>query len=430
MKIENVVIRYLLFFLFFASYSLYAQTKTVKEVHDVRSFFKALDDNVEILIKTDTLDLTESALIETLSIIKYNYDTYFPYQRTKKSYFIEEDGLVIFGYENLSIKGDENLSKLISHNSFGDIITFKNCKNLTLENLVMNHTSENCTGLVLSLVFTKNAFIKNCSFNGSGAVGVNMIGSRNIVFKDVAVFNNAFHAMVALNSREIMFVDSEIYENNLIFDEHNLCNIQFSELSFESCNFENNKSKNLYNEKKDLEDYYFSLEEEEYANYYNDDLTQNLEVSPFIPRFNNCSFFDNAFEPFENKKNTFNESVVSQKEIFTEFFMKKLVRKLNGKWLGVYNDSFSICGLASFFKTKNITLNEKNQQTREDFISYYSEVLSELEMEKFAFKNMMATSTDSFFVVIEAESENKKIALEFYVVVSDDLKITHFEIKK
>jgi len=173
--------------------------QTVKYVDSEQAFLNALGSNTELIITTDTLDFTTESL-EVVIGEKENK----PDQPQPESYWINYNGLVLYGYSNLTIKGLSTVN-IISKNAFDDILSFEHCNGLNIQNLAIYHTPETCNGSVLALHFCDDISVTNSSLNGSGGIGADLIGTTQANFTNTDLFNNVFHPVYAVNSTDILF---------------------------------------------------------------------------------------------------------------------------------------------------------------------------------------------------------------------------------
>lgn len=217
-----------------------AQTKNTITVSSTEEFIKALNDNTEIIIQSDTIDLTTEKLEKLLG-----GQVAFDYQPTPKSCFVSSEGFVLYGYEDLTIRAERPVD-LISDNDFDDILIFDHCSTIRLENLSVFHTNETCNGSVVSIMFSDRIHIRSCAFNGSGGIGMNIIGSKDISVEDSQIFNNVFHAVYAINAHQIRFYDTHIYGNHDWGDA--LIHTEAAAVQFFDCIIENNSAPRLCNQ--------------------------------------------------------------------------------------------------------------------------------------------------------------------------------------
>ncbi|WP_299628294.1 right-handed parallel beta-helix repeat-containing protein [uncultured Tenacibaculum sp.] len=383
----------------------FTQQKTVKRVHDILEFFNALQSNTEIIIETDTLNLTLDNVKKKIPLLNHKKAT------QKPSYYIEENGIVLDGYSNLTIRGKKQ-TNIISFEEFEDILSFKNCTNLNLNNLSIYHVHETCTGYVLLLETCKDVTIQNTNLNGSGAIGAYLIDSENIKFNQSNLFRNAFHAVSAIHSENISFNECSFYENNTVFTEYPLIYTQFSKLHFNSCEFYSNDSEKLYNSNDTIEDFYSYLEHEEYISYYNSNtISFNFDIVEFSPKFNHCFFeVDNAFKEPEIKQK-FKEELLDINLIYAEYFVNFIVSILNdgptiyNRFDKPANEFKSL--LMKDLKVNNISIN------KDKFFSHFYDLQYDLN---YSLVQLQMINSNTFSFSISEKEDNqeaKKLKWEF-----------------
>lgn len=433
---KNYFYLLLTLFLVINGYSQNHYLKT-KKVSTLKSFFQALDNNTEIIIEADTLNFTLEYLKKELQLSSDNSLTSLTRKRVGSSYYLANDGIVLHGYNNLKIKG-KNKVNIISYSDTDDILTLRECSNVSIDNLAIFHKDDTCMGMVLSLLYSKNISITNSSLNGSGAIGAYLIGSEDIIFKNVALFNNAFHAISSINSKNINFLNSELYQNNPFFTEETLIQTKFSELKFYNCTIYENQSEGLYNHNENIDDYIFYVQEEDYAYYYPEDgLHKNIDLTPYIPVFNDCTFDSNAFElPKIITQKKSDQTKITINDIFFEYFCKSFVKTLNDIERQYFY--FSILELASFFSSSGVTLNNSKNKNIHDINSLlfhliytntkdYTSNYSDFELVQF-----YSNDNNSFEFITKALKNKKAYRIKWTLTMDKDYKIIalHNDLKK
>ena len=318
--------------------------KTVK-VNNEKEFFNALDNNTEIIIQCETLNFTLDNLEGNLGIIEEDEEDWRTHKnsikRELKSYYFSY-GLILYGYKNLTIRSEEH-TNIISNNDSDNILSFKNCEGIVLEGLSIFHTSEVCSGSVLSILLSCNININDCSLNGSGAIGTALIGANNVNFHDVDIYNNNEHAIYSINSFNITFEECDIFDNHEWGESQSLIYSDLSHLTFKNCEINNNQSKKLI----------YTL----------------LGGLPYA-KFENCKIENNPFgfslEEY-NKESSQNNYALLKKEKRTttlKLFMTYLMRQLETD-----GDSRNT-EFISFFN-KNYIIKGKDKNIESDFILLY-----------------------------------------------------------
>lgn len=370
-KIETIILLFI---------SLNCFSIEVKTVGNVKEFFEALGNNTEIIIECATLNFTLENLEKELSISS-SYEHLGtgnnPVKWESQSYYLAS-GIVLHQYENLTIRS-KAFTNIISENDWDNILTFKKCKNITLENLSIFHTPETCNGSVLSLTSSNKIKVINCSLNGSGGIGANLVGSQNVTFTNVAIYNNVFYAVYSVNSKNINFIGCTIYNNHdwgksLIYAD-------ISGITFKKCIIENNESKNLVYSR-----------------------TENIFYFP--TQFKDCDISENSFDSkyyfkeLEKHPKKINRN--KQREVILKLLVQFLKEELPSDHDG-NNDE-----LLSFFAKDHIIYHNQIQETS-DFLDYYFE----LKQNKFKVENQNSTNGEWSILLVQDES-NKRIQLNVF----------------
>ena len=376
-------------------YNIYPnKIRQIKEVNNEKEFFLALSNNTEIVILCDILDFSIENLKEVLNIEdskEYVLSYSDLIERKNESYYLS-NGIVLHGYKNLKIRS-KNHTEIIEKSEFGNILSFKNCKKITLENLSIFHTPETCNGSVLSLISSSHLKIINCSLNGSGGIGVNLIGTDNVTFNHVQIFNNVFYAVESINSLAIVF------KNCHIFDNHNwgeaLIHTEISNLIFKNCLIENNEAQNL-----------IKISSENNTHFY--------------PKFIQCTFSDNVFNLIENISVGKKLRKKKKTEIVLKLYLKILVNEFNRNHDGS-NDR-----ILSFFANDHV-VNYLDSNKLNRIMPYYFHLKSKPYIPLVSEINQIGSRT---FKVVIINTMGHKEKTVWNISFNRKNKIREFEIEK
>ena len=199
-------------------------------VHTAEEFINALGPDRTVVVESvNPLILTPviERLAQETSIPTYDY--YGSNNYVGLGYYDNQDGpaLAVVGFMNLTIKGQGPADvTILSQPRYADVITFEDCHNLNISNIVMGHTDEGyCEGAVVSLRRCSNVNITGSDFFGCGTEGFIISGSNNIVVEASAVHNCSYHTMHLLNSKNITFKDC-LFRDNRQFEQINVNNCE------------------------------------------------------------------------------------------------------------------------------------------------------------------------------------------------------------
>lgn len=159
-----------------------------------------------------------------------------------------KESLVLENVNNLKIIGyGEKTVRFVTPMPDVPVMTFKNCNNITLENIEMGHAPEKstlCDGHVVSFTDCKNVKVDNCFLFGSGFLGISAIrvnglectnttirgctgriltvaDSENVKFKGCIFTDNVGTSeMISITkTKKVLLEDCEISLNRMEYDE-------------------------------------------------------------------------------------------------------------------------------------------------------------------------------------------------------------------
>ncbi|NDV69201.1 right-handed parallel beta-helix repeat-containing protein [Dysgonomonas sp. 25] len=183
-------------------------------VTDEVEFVEAIGSDRTIIIQVDELNLTS--------------DTIEAKMREKNDqYKISEFYDSLYGLKNLTIIGrsgageyEEEYSTRLVSDETSDIIFFVSySSNITLRNLHMTHDVPpgGCEEGVFSAFKCQNLHIRNCTFDGSGIVGIALDSVTNAVIESSYFLNNSDNAIKVRDSENIHFFQCSVYQNKTAY---------------------------------------------------------------------------------------------------------------------------------------------------------------------------------------------------------------------
>jgi len=154
--------------------------------------------------------------------------------------FYEENeglGLVIQGYHGLTIKGkNPKKSQIVIDDRFPDVIQFRNCGNITLENLTLGHTVQGdmgwCHGDVLQTIQCDKIRVRNCVLFGCGVVGIDADHTTDMVVEKTEIHHCSWDA-IQLHGSDYLFKDCTFHHC------HGFILNQATNVAFENCTLTN-----------------------------------------------------------------------------------------------------------------------------------------------------------------------------------------------
>ncbi|MCF0219666.1 MAG: right-handed parallel beta-helix repeat-containing protein [Muribaculaceae bacterium] len=228
--------------------AIFASAETIN-VRTAEEFVKALGPDRTIAIDTETPlvitpVITDMATAKQLQVYDYyRNDNHF----TGLAYYDNFDGpaLAVVGYPNLTITGNGDIRPtILSQPRYADVLTFDNCANLVLDNVVMGHTEEGyCEGAVVSIINCYGVNVRGCDLFGCGTEGFIIKNSVNISVLNTTVHDCSYHTMHLQGCENVSF-NSCTFCDNREFSQINIreCN----NVDFTYCTFSNLKGE-LFN---------------------------------------------------------------------------------------------------------------------------------------------------------------------------------------
>ena len=155
-----------------------AKKQTVKRVTTAEEFLKALGNDTRIVIPGYTVLKLTPAIEDEEIRAAYNigefdiyYDHYDEYNKPRLGWSDQFDGkeLDIAGMSNLTIEGEGDMAGIIVEPRYAYVLSFFNCKDITLRNLTLGHTDSGyCQGGVVAIRGCQNTVIEGCDLYGCG----------------------------------------------------------------------------------------------------------------------------------------------------------------------------------------------------------------------------------------------------------------------
>jgi hypothetical protein len=150
------------------------------------------------------------------------------------------DQLIIRGVSNLKMKGlGKEPVRILVRPRYAYVLTFKNCRALSLENIEFGHTPKKgyCTGGVLAFEKSSTLSIRNCILSGSGSEGLTLKEVDGLTFQKSSIQGCTYGIMTVDQSSRLMFTDSQ-FGHNKGFD---LISVNHSDdIRFTNCEIHDN----------------------------------------------------------------------------------------------------------------------------------------------------------------------------------------------
>ena len=172
------------------------QPEAAVEVSTVDEFLSA--------IAPDTVIVLNEGVYELIQAADYGVsrpDGYYTWEDRYDGY-----QLVIRDVENLEIRGsgEREATVLSAIPRYANVLSFRDCKNLTVSDLTLGHTEEPgfCAGGVLAFYGCQDVKILSCGLFGCGTLGIDAENCRNLSASETEIYNcsvGAVHVTSCVN---------------------------------------------------------------------------------------------------------------------------------------------------------------------------------------------------------------------------------------
>ncbi|TND08413.1 MAG: putative S-layer protein [Bacteroidetes bacterium] len=264
-------------------------TATVVKVSNADEFIKAIAPNITIELAADTFRLRDIAEIKN-----FPEDTEGSFQVNKYVTYMPGNGIVIEGVEGLKIRGTGNgkMHSVLASRDQGDfILTFRDCKRIRLTDFEANHIPHaggGCSGGVLFFDKCTNVQIEDALLVGSGRCGLlcNEVVNMSCMLLTI---DECSSALMELQHDSLLKFESCTFQNTK--SEYGLVWIDVAHaVSFVGCSFNGNYM--------DTSKYAYKTENDCVFKFY-------IEKTSTAFRVENCTFENNRFKAFTNRKEIF-----------------------------------------------------------------------------------------------------------------------------
>lgn len=164
-------------------------------------FLAALGSNKEIVV-TDTIDLSTASGYGTDGDCYSWEDPYDGFE------------LIITGVDNLTIRGQDDLAIISAVPRYADVLTFRDCSNIYLQNLTVGHTREpgECMGGVVNLENSRQILIEECRLYGCGTLGVSSENTWNLQVINSWIYECSYGGLYLVSSGDVTIGGCEFWD--------------------------------------------------------------------------------------------------------------------------------------------------------------------------------------------------------------------------
>ena len=202
-----------------------ADGTTEYHVSTADELIACLGSDTVIYLEGDTFDLSSAlaygGMYSENCYWTQNYDGY---------------GLVLIGVDNLKLIGAEGRPNIETMPRSADVLSFRYCSRVTLENLVLGHVTGagSCTGDVISFMGCEACTVSNCGLYGCGVNGVNAFGSVDLHVNDSEIYECSMYAAIISDCAGTEFNNVTIRDCGSNTIETQRCHVRFSGATYYS----------------------------------------------------------------------------------------------------------------------------------------------------------------------------------------------------
>ncbi|MCP4375703.1 MAG: hypothetical protein GY794_05950 [bacterium] len=122
--------------------------------------------------------------------------------------------LIVRNVKGLKLIGPRKSPEILAKPRYANVLRFDNCKDITLENLVLGHTPEGyCEGGVLAINKSTGVTINKCDLFGCGIEGLTLSGVVGLKFNQSTIRDCTYGIMTVTKSRDLAFNGSRFIRN-------------------------------------------------------------------------------------------------------------------------------------------------------------------------------------------------------------------------
>ena len=182
-------------------------------VDSVAGLIMNLREGATILLEPGTYNVTEYLRDHPDEVGSWSRITneYYAYGVFNLGY--DEPELMIAGMKDLTIMAARpgEKTEIVCEPRQANVLTFKNCTNVTLDGITMGHTPEKgtCAGSVLSLDACGGVFLSNMDLYGCGAYGITAYGSYYVVLENSVIRECTYGCVAVYDAYYVFFQGDE-----------------------------------------------------------------------------------------------------------------------------------------------------------------------------------------------------------------------------
>ena len=212
-------------------------------VEDVDQLMTAIGDNMTIVLKPGVYNITEWLEENEDDLEPFDWKAYEDGEFEDYGVFVDEvfDGVqaVIYNVDELTLVSadKEDPAEIVVDPRYADVLTFIDCDNLHIEDLVIGHSDGEgtCAGDVLAFDYSWDVEVTGCDLYGCGAYAITASTCNNLKVRDCDIHDCSYGIAVLSDASPAVFEHTSFHDCR----EYTMFELDDSDVKFISCTFEN-----------------------------------------------------------------------------------------------------------------------------------------------------------------------------------------------
>ncbi len=179
------------------------KTVTVSTVEELAA---AIDNDTRIVLKDGTYNLSK---LDGTAVSN-------PHLR--EGVYMEDQGdYILYGVHGLTLEAENaGQAEIVTENIYAVPLSFVYCSDITLRGLVSGHEAEPgaCSGSVVRFERSGGIRIENCRLYGCGTYGLEARQAENIMLIGTEIYECAYGVLDLCETENALFYQCEFYHNN------------------------------------------------------------------------------------------------------------------------------------------------------------------------------------------------------------------------
>ena len=212
-------------------------------VETAEELMNALGDYTTVVLMPGTYNLTEWVDEHSKEVEKWDWEFVDPDSTAEYFGIYQESvfdgtGLILANYYGLTLTSadPEDPAEIVVEPRYADVLSFVDCGNITIDNLVLGHTIEqgSCQGDVLSLYDCYNVHVVDSELYGCGTYAFEVTDSGNLNVSGCDIHDCTYGCAMLSDSYDTRFMHTAFHD----CEEFTMFEIHGGNADFIDCSFE------------------------------------------------------------------------------------------------------------------------------------------------------------------------------------------------